>query len=439
MRKIPTILGLLLVIALVGTIVFVERMLRAPSGASGSTEITNARFTNISDTSFTTSWTTDTPTTGTILVSATGKNNQIYYDERDQTGKLGKYTSHSVTVRDGKPGTEYSIKLMSNGSQHLLDGKPYIVHTSETLTANTNGLEPAYGTIRDTNGLAADGALVYLTIEGGQELSALTKPSGLWLIPLNQMRTEDLTSFLPPLERMDETIIVRFNGQEVSATTDTLNDAPVPDMTMGQTYDFRRQQAKTTGNSPLALRPSAAPTNTALPVGGTVLGETATRTYSVSLTAPVEGAAIPSTLPLISGTGIPNTFIGISIGITQPVSGSVRVNPNGTWNFTPTKNIPPGKQSVTISGVNNTGKTVAITHAFEILKSGTQVLGDATPSGTLTTTPPVIGTPSATPLEVPVSTLSGEPPPTSGNELPTILLLLLGVGLLAGGAAALVW
>jgi hypothetical protein len=435
--KFPTVIGLFLLLAIIGTIMFVERMVRAPSDASGSQEPTSIHFTNVSDTSFAVSWVTQVPASGTLLVSAPGKSNQIYYDERDQTGKLGKYTTHMVAIRDARPSVDYTIKVMSNGSAYENSGKPYTLRTPEALPANTNGLEPAYGTIKRMDDQPAEGALVYLTLEGGQELSVLTKPSGLWLIPLNQVRTADLTSFLPTLERMGESIVVHFDGEETTAMTDTLNDSPVPEMTPGKIYDFRRQQAKTTGNAPLALRPlpvsTTAPTNT-LPVGAAVLGQAATHTFPVTLTAPAEGSAIPSTLPLIQGTGFPDKFVGLTIGITQPISGSVKVAQNGVWSFTPPKPIPPGKQSVTISTVDSAGKPVAITHSFTILKSGTQVLGDATPSATLTDTP------SPTPNEVPVptSTLSGVPPPKSGNELPTILLLLLGIGLFAGGAVAVI-
>ena len=430
--KFPTVIGLFLLLSIVGTIIFVERMVRAPSGASGSHEPVHVHIANISDASFTVSWVTQVAATGALLVSSPGRSNQIYYDQRDETGKLGKYTTHSITIRDAHPTTDYTMKLMSNGSQYLDDGKPYTVRTPETLPVNANGLEPAYGTIKSMDDQPAEGALVYLTLEGGQELSALTKPSGLWLIPLNQVRTADLTSFLPTLERMEETIIVHFDSEETTATTDTLNDAPVPQMAPGKIYDFRKQQAKTTGNSPLALRPpppASTPVPTkALPVGGAVLGQTNPRTFSVSLTAPAEGSALPTTLPLVQGTGIPGKFVGLTLGITRPVSGSVKVGQNGIWNFTPPKPLAPGKQSVTISTIDNAGKPVAITHTFTILKSGTQVLGDATPSATLTATP------SATPNEEPISTLSGEPVPASGNELPTILLLLLGIGLFAGGA-----
>lgn len=430
--KIPTILGLILVITIIGGIIMLERIFRSPSMASGSQAPENVHITNVSDTSFTFSWTTQLPASGTILVSSTGKNNYMYYDERDATGKLGSYVTHNITVRDAKPSSDYSISLLSNGKQYLDHGIAYVVHTPVSIAPNSNGLEPAYGTIRATNDDPQEGALVYLTVEGGQELSAMTKTSGLWLIPLNQVRTSDLTGYLPTVERMTENILVQTNDLNSSAITDTLNDSPVPEMTIGKTYDFRRQQANAPQTKTLALQ-----TENSLPANGTVLGQTTSRTFTVSLTSPAEGAAVVTTLPFIQGTGVPDAFVGISLGITQIISGSTKVGANGLWNFTPPKKLGTGKQSVTISTVDEQGKPVAITHTFQIMKSGTQVLGDATPSATLTPENTPTATNSPTPTTTPESSLSGEPAPVTGNELPTIILILLGVGLCAGGTFAI--
>lgn len=419
--KVPTILGLFLVVVVVGSIIFfAERTLRSPSGAAGSYQPRNTKTTNVSDNTFTVSWMTESPATGTILLSSPGKSNRIYYDERDTGGKLGSYTSHFVTVRDAIANTQYSWKLLSNGRTYLDRNKPYEVKTPAGLPPNVSGLDPAYGTILTARGVAAKGALVYLTLAGGQEFSALSKESGLWLIPLTQARAADLMSFLPTIERMEETILVTHETGEITATTDSLNDSPVPEMTIGQTYDFRRQNAKTTTSSPTAL----------LPVGGSVLG-TANQTPVITLVTPAQNSSLPTVLPLFSGTGVPNKFVALTIGITNPISGSTKVQPNGIWSFTPPKPLASGKQSVTMTTADASGKAVAITHAFEILKSGTQVLGNATASGTL------VSTPTATPIEVPESTLSGEEIPTSGYELPTIILVVLGMGLLLSGTIAL--
>ncbi|HUD19459.1 MAG TPA: Ig-like domain-containing protein [Patescibacteria group bacterium] len=432
--KIPTIIGLFLIIFIIGTIIVFQNVFLAPSNASGSQAPSNVHMSNVSDSTFTVSWTTQLPTTGTILVSAPGKSNQVYYDQRDTTGKLGTYTTHSITVRDAKSQTNYSIKLLSNSKYYDNNGQAYPLQTAATLPPNTTGLEPAYGTVHATTDRPEDGALIYLTIDGSQELSTLTKSTGLWLIPLNQIRTQDVTSYLPTVDRMTEHITVEAEGLESTAITDTLNDSPVPEMLLGKTYDFRRQQAKVQGTTALALRPTPV-----LPTAA-VLGDTTSRTFIVSLTTPGQGTGLATTHPLIQGTGIPGKYVGVSVGITQIMSGSAKVDESGLWSYTPPKALAPGKQSVTITSVNQLGKTVAITHTFEVFKSGTQVLGDATPSATLAPTiTPIItmiptdtGTIAAT--TTPESTLSGQPQPVTGNELPAILLILLGVSLFASGS-----
>jgi len=425
--RIPTILGLLLVVVIVAGVIVLEQVFRSPSNASGSQQPENITITNISDTSFAFSWTTQLPATGTLLVSSQGRSNRIYFDSRDITGKLGTYTTHMVSVRDASAQTEYSITILSNGKQYLDSGKPFTINTPRALSLNSNGLEPAYGVIRTINNEPHNDVLVYLTVEGGQELSALSNSSGVWLIPLNQVRTSDLTSFLPTVERMTENILVRSYDLQGSAITDTLNDSPVPEMIIGKTYDFRRQQAITSSTKTIALRGEGQPQ-----ANPAVLGTTTSKSFSVAITTPAQGAALTTTLPYIQGTGIPNAYVGVSLGVTQIISGSAKVDTNGLWSFTPPKKLAPGSQSVTITTVDVKGKTVAITHTFEILKSGTQVLGDATPSAALT---PVTLTP--TPTTITVSTLSGEPPPISGNQLPAILIIMLGIGLFTGGIFAI--
>jgi hypothetical protein len=274
-------------------------------------------------------------------------------------------------------------------------------------------------------------------------LSALTNAKGSWLIPLNLARSQDLTAFVPATERTTETILVRFGGEETTATSDTLNDAPLPTMVMGKTYDFREQQAEAPKSSSLAYRNQDQESK--FPdVQGVTAKAQGQRPYHVTLTQPEDGASLPTFLPLITGTGVPDTSVVITLGITQPFTGSTRVGDDGLWRYTPTKTLPPGKQSVTITAVDATGIPVALTHTFEILKSGTQVLGEATPSATLTPTP-LTGGPTPTPLFsptmgttptvtlAPTSTLSGSPLPQSGNFLPLVVTVLFATVLLSTG------
>ena len=419
-----------MVILIVGAIaVGSESYFRTSTTASGSILPSNVQITNVTDTTFTVSWTTQLPATGALSV-ATSRTTLVLFDDQDTKGQ-GHFVSHSVTLRAASPDTDYSITILSNSKKNINGNVPYKVHTGPLLTTASGNLEPAYGTIVTDNNQPVSGALVYLTLEGGQTLSAVSKPSGTWLIPLNLVRTQDLTSFLPITERMTETIIVRANGAQTSAVTDSLNDSPIPTMVPGKTYDFRKLNAKAPGQ-PLAL----VPTPLAQQSTGAVLGSSATKpANTVTLVIPAQGAALPTTLPLIQGTGIPGKTVSLIIGITNPIGDTTIVGANGLWSYTPKKPLTPGKQSVTMTTKNLQNKTVAITHMFEILKSGTQVLGDATPSATLIPTPTSTpeATISATPKSTPESTLAAQPVPTSGNELPTIILLVIGVGLLVGG------
>lgn len=422
-RKIPTLLGLLFVILLVGAIVVVfERVARYPTKATQSTSPKNIEITNVTDTSFTVTWQTDTAVTGAVITSRSTFKSKTIFDERDLTNRTqGKYTTHAVTYREAQANTEYSLTILSSGKPSSSRESKLTVRTGPTISTSASTAEPAYGTIKTPEGNPATGALVYLSLLGSQKLATLVSDTGTWLIPINLIRTEDLSSYLPQEERTTEELVVRFDELETTATTDTLNDAPVPDMILGKTYDFKKIQAKTP--SSLAMKPP------------NVLGESTPATDGrVTIVKPADGASLTTRLPLIQGTGLSGKTVTITLGITSPTVGTTIVGGDGIWRFTPSAALTIGKQSVTITSTNKLGQAVAITHMFEILKSGTQVLGDATPSGTLTPTPTFIATGSPTPI----STLSGDPLPESGNMLPVLILLLLSLGLLTTGAITIV-
>lgn len=418
--RIPAFVGIILVIAFASiVIVLSERFSRSPSTASGSVVPVNVMVTNITDVGFTVVWTTSNPATGSVKLISPKHTPAMFYDDRDTTtGKMKTYVTHSVTIRSLTQGTTYTFQILSNGKVVTPNGKPYSTTTASAIASGGTSLEPAYGTINDTGGSPAAGAIVLVTIEQGQVLSAITSPSGSWLLTLGSARTSSLDSYLDGTNRLTETIRVLWGDQETTAITDTYNDAPVPTMVLGKTYDFRKQQA--------AARD--------IP---TVLGDATTTApaiaKTVGLTLPAQNASLTTALPLIQGTGIPGKTVSVVVGITKPTSGTTTVGGDGIWRYTPTKSLSAGKQSVTATTTDQRGKPVAFTHTFTILKSGTQVLGEATPSATLTPTPEA--TPSASPSATPSPTpqLEGEPVPQSGTTLPTILILLIGASLLTSG------
>jgi hypothetical protein len=421
-KKIPTLLALFILFFVIGVIsLVVQKATSVQTNASPSEEPKNLMITNISDTSCKVIWQTATPTTGLVTLTSKTQAPITANDERDLTGKLNAYATHSILVKNLQPNTTYEITVLSNRKRYPPKDKPITLQTGSTITDTTaSGFEPSYGMVKTYDGKPASGGLVVITIEDSQPLSTLITQSGSWIIPLNVIRIKDLSRYVPARDTMTETITVYYDTEKTESLTDTENDAPVPDMTIGGSYDFRNQQTKrktinsladTTTNNRGAVLGNSAPTPTPTPILGKIGG--------IAITAPVQNASLVSNRPLIQGTGIPGKTVTVTVGIEKPVSGKTTVGTNGLWSFTPPKALSTGKQSVTITTVDDKGKAIALTTTFTILKAGSQVLGDATPSATLEPTQE--------------ASLTAEPMPEPGSTLPTILLIIVGVGMIAGG------
>lgn len=434
-KKIPTLIALLVLFFLIGVgSVAVQKITSVSTSASPTVEPKNVTVTNITDTACTIIWQTDEPATGVISLSGKTATNAPSYDDRDVSGKLQKYTTHSVTIRNLSPNTTYELSILSNGKKYPQTGKPYAIQTGPTINSAGPAFEPAYGIVKKFDGRPAEGAIILFSFDDSQTLSTLVRSTGSWMVPLNTLRTKSLTAYAQvPTEqsRLNGTVTVLLDGQKTDALIDSKNISPVPDITLGQTYDYRNYQAKNKTTTPaLADAKKTLPSPTGIPV---VLGEQTTKTTAsptptstssiggVSITAPTNNSSIVSTKPLIQGTGIAGKTVTITLGITKPQTGKATVGANGTWQYTPSGTLGEGKQSVTITTVDTNNKAIALTHNFTILKSGTQVLGDATPSATSIPTP------------TEEATLAAEPLPESGSTLPTFLLILVGAGLLIGG------
>lgn len=420
-KKIPTLAAIvLLAILMGGFIVGFEQLTRTINVASQSTEPQKIQASNITDTSFTISWLTQKETTGFVRVRSQS-NSFVFYDERDDADMPKKHSAHSVIVKNLRPQTSYVSEIFTNGKS---SGEKLAVETGPSLGNNPNSLEPAYGSLIDAaNSPVADG-LVYLSLDGSQMLSTLTRSSGSWLIPLSVIRSQDLSSYIATQERLTEQLQIIASAGQTTAVTDTLNDSPVPAMAIGKSYDFRKIQAK-------------AKLKTAV-LGDQTAG--ASTNGTVSLTNPADGASLTTNLPLIGGTGIPNKTIVVTLGIKNPIVATVTIAADGLWRFTPPKALSPGKYIVTVTSTTAQNKPVAITHTFNIFKGGTQVLGDATPSASLTPTAtntlvptPTTQLPVAISSPTPTATLTGEPIPTTGNFLPLGILLFISIGLLLCG------
>ena len=419
----PTALGLLILLVAVGVgLYWVKNKTGTGPNSAPALAPKQVRLTNVTDTGFSVSWTTDQAATGKIKVGTDEKNlkDQVL-DDRDQlSGETGSFEVHYLTGKNLKAGTKYYFKIESGGRAFDNQGKPFEITTGPTL-GNPPPADPVYGTVLTAGKTPAEGVIVYVNLANAAPLSALVKSGGNWALSLSTARTADLKSYLTYDAQATIINLLAQGGKQgtAPAITTTANDNPVPDITLGQSHDFRAQTAaKTetptaTGSSSFSLEPLIAQNEVSTPSG------------EVTLENPgVNGEIINATQPAFIGSGPPGTVLAIEIHSTDTYTGTATVNQDGDWEFIPPQGLAAGAHAITIAYLDSGGIERALTRNFVIAAAGdTDVPAiTATPSGSVATDSGRTSMPS---------TAGGVPQPGAGDV--SLLLLLTGLGLLFGG------
>lgn len=355
-RQIPTLFGLgILIAALVGGILFIgigggEFAPRA----TPQTTPKNVKITNVRDTSFTVSFLTDEATAGFIKygVTASDLKNQAS-DDRDQlNGNVGQYQSHYITLRDLEPNTEYHFTLGTASIPRTdNNGVPFTVKTAPTA-GNQAAAKTAYGTVNKADGSAADGAIVYMVIPGGTELSGLVKASGSWAIPLSNARASDLTTYVNVQPSTPVSLIVQGTTVNETATLDlTIADSqPVSPIILvtgsgsAPTQQQTNLQAETT--TPPATTDetsltsltsfessdsSATIESTSPSVSPSLEGSPTTQQASTVDMTMAETPTVETTRPTITGKAAPNTVITIQVNSDTQITTQVTTDEQGNF------------------------------------------------------------------------------------------------------------
>ena len=416
---IPTILGILVIIGgLVGGVVLLNKPLRNLVGASPEETPNEVKITNISDTSFVVSWTTAKSTSG--YVQYTG--GLVVSDDRDQErGEIGNYFTHLVTIKALKPESGYSFKIGSGKSLYDNSGKSYQITTASAVS-QVPAADVAYGQVVTASGDPIEGAIVYLSLPGAVTQAVLTKSSGSWVIPMAVARSADLTGYAAydrEKEKIEITVQAGALGTSVINTT-TGTARPVANITLGENRS---------GETPV-------PT----PVAGSKFssGSLATDTgETLIILTPKSGEKVNSQKPEIIGKAPAGSKVIIKVESSQLFTETLTASENGDWTYGVPENLDPGEHTITvmsiIDGVTKTIKKSFVVEAAGVSNAPARV---ATPSATLVPTPKPTPKPSPTiaPRVAYPSTESGTP--QSGNLTPTLILFILGTGLVLAGATS---
>lgn len=418
MRKIPTVLGLILVVGLVGILALttssLQRVTTLFSKADvGQTLILPPATANISDTSFSVYWITAAPGTGAINYgSTTALENGLAIDDRNAT-------THLVRVTGLKPATKYYYRLSTSN----LSETPQEVTTG---TAAVVALNPIFGKVLDSTNQTLEGAIVVW--QG--KTAALSKTDGSFVLPVYGINLGE-----------SEQIVVNADSGSATVSCTYGHDQPLPAIKLGDNVNCDSQTAGTQVGFTVPKT-----TNNPAGVGGQL---------QVNL-QDKENVSTP--LPTIDGKAGPNQVVNIVVHSAIPYSGTVMADRDGNWSWTPPANLTPGDHTATITITNPDGTTQTITRQFTVI-AGEPIL------------PITSGTPSANPTHKacvnnactnvagagadaclsdtdcappppPISTISAAPvtpPPTpaTGAFENTLILILGGFALVALGIGLL--
>jgi len=401
-KRIPTLLGMLLIVIGVGITSFlVDKGIILTGHASPTTNPQNVRITNITDNSFTVSYSTDAQAIGSLTYGKDQNLGQTALDDRDQqTGSLINHNVHSITVRNLSSVTKYFFSITSGEDKFLNNGAPFETVTGAIVANPPSEQKPVVGKVITPDGNTPGEGIIYITTDNSQVISSLLKDDGTYLIPLNSVRGQDLTSYLDFSNVNTLKMLIFGDGlsSNVSLSINQIN--PVPTITLSQNYDF--------ATSTESVASSSAKQNTA---ESFPLSKTSTNNSTVpepEITTPKESQVFSDQQPLLKGIAGPNETVDITINSATPIRAQVTTDINGNWSFRPSSPLMPGNHTITITTKGANGILRTITQSFTVFAAGSQVNPVANPP-TATPTPLATATPSPSPSATPTPTPSPTP------------------------------
>ncbi len=235
--RIPTVFGLgLIVVGVIGGVFLVQNTSPLNSRASVEIKPTNVQTSNITDKSFTVSWSTSIPTTG-LVKWGTQK------DKIENIALVDNETNYTHYIKiDGlSESTQYFYEIYANSRKHTTDQGPYIVSTGKGISPKPV-IEIASGKIITSSGLEVKNAIVYINIAGGNTLSDVTTDKGVWIIPVSNIRSKDLSNYLK-IDDNDYLDIFVDAGTlgTAQANVNAKGANPVPPITLGGYSDFTNE------------------------------------------------------------------------------------------------------------------------------------------------------------------------------------------------------
>ena len=416
-KRIPTLLGIFAIVIGIGlTSLLVKQGSIFVGHASPSDAPQNLKISNISDASFTVSYTTDDAVLGSLNYGDNTNLGKTVLDDRDRQTVTPRHT-HVITLKNLNPNTTYLFSITSGQNTYLDNGSLFRTKTGPPLESPSLQRLEISGKVILPNGNAPKESFLYAETDGAQALSAIVKPDGSYSLSLNPLREQDLSSYFALSKQTIFKMSIFGDSLTSKATISSDKAENVAIITLSKDYDF------TVDNNPIFQAPISTPSaNIVFPQA---TPPSTLKTPQILI--PKENQGLTDDKPLFKGTALPNQDVSITIHSTEQITAQVQTDQNGNWTYRPPSSLSAGNHTISITTRDAFGILKTITQSFTVYASGSQINQPATPSATLTPTPtptikitptPTIATPSAIASQTPTLTLTPTASPSPTAILP---------------------
>lgn len=404
-RRFPTPIGLIIIAVAIGVTTYLTRQPQS-FGLTASSPLTieDLRISNTTSAAVSISFRTDEKVAAQLRFGETLEGGTVLFDDREQLGSsTGLYKTHHFTATSFSPSQDYVFAILAKGVVLDNNKKGFTVKTAAKLPPKETeeDIEPIRGRVLDQNGSSIKDALVFVKIDGSVLLSTIVNQEGRFLIPLNGILVEDLTSYYT------------FTGSETIQVE--VVDADGKSKIVSRPFTAHGQEILVSfGEEPASPPQSSGFQSTASPFASASINEP-------EIMLPKDGDFLIDQKPLFRGKGIPGQKVTLTIESDLQIA-QVVVDANGIWTHQPNTPLAPGKHTVTATFFDGPDAAKIVTRSFEVFASGSQVSEPATPSSPIQQpTPP----PSIAPTAAPV--------PKTATVLPAIAILSTALVFIAFG------
>lgn len=236
--KIPTLLGLTILIALIASSGVYYFYLRPKASESIQVQVNDLQVVNVFNDAVTVVWQTNEPTIGKVLYGKAEPLENQASDNRDRTQGVGRLV-HFVTINSLEPNTSYKFRVMNNEtvSPEVGEFKTAGAREDEEIIFSFN--KPLKGTVLNTNLNPIDESLVFLNISGAQPLATFSSTAGNFILPLKTVLNKELDELMV-IESGTSAEVLIVKGQVRSNLKLRLNEEnnTLPPVSIGTNLDL---------------------------------------------------------------------------------------------------------------------------------------------------------------------------------------------------------